>query len=133
MTYREFGLERLDEVLKIYGRAQWMAYLGDEEKLRRAFNNSLYILGAFDGDMLIGFIRCIGDGEHIVYVQDVIVDAPYQRSGIGRELIRRTLGKFSDVRMFTLITDAGDKDSRAFYRAIGMKSYDEAGIAGYIG
>lgn len=131
MTYNEFGSERLYEVLKIYERSGWCAYLGDDDKLSRAFDNSLYILGAFDGDALVGFVRCVGDGEHIVYVQDMIVDVPYQRRGIGRELLRRVMNKYADVRMFTLITDAEDRDSRAFYEAVGLTSYDETGTAGY--
>ena len=131
MRYSEFGSERLCEVKGIYERAEWSAYLGNDEKLRRAFDSSLYILGAFDGDKLVGFIRCIGDGEHIVYVQDMIVDVPYKRQGIGRELMLRTMTRFDDVRMFTLITDAEDKDSRAFYEAVGLTSYDKSGTAGY--
>lgn len=60
---------------------------------------------------LAGFIRCVGDGEHIVYVQDLIVDVEYKRQGIGRTLIDKAVDKFSSVRMFTLITDSADEVS----------------------
>lgn len=46
---RAFGCERMDEVREIYREAGWRAYLTDDEKLDRAFQNSLYLLGAFDG------------------------------------------------------------------------------------
>lgn len=131
ITYEEFGVERIDEVLEIYKRAGWCAYLGNDEKLVRAYQNSLYILGAFEGTRLVGFVRCVGDGEHIVYVQDLIVDVDFKRQGIGQALLRKAKEKYHDVRMFTLITDAADKDSNAFYRAVGMKAYSESGVTGY--
>ena len=73
----------------LYKEAGWIAYLGDPDQLARAFRTSLCVLGAFQDDRLIGFIRCVGDGEHIVYVQDLIVGRAYRRQGIGRILLRK--------------------------------------------
>ena len=105
LTYREFGAECLAEVQEIYAACGWTSYLGDEDKLRRALGRSLFLLG-----------------EHILYVQDLIVKPDMQRKGIGRELMRRTSERFSHVRQFLLITDAEDAVSNAFYRAIGLKT-----------
>lgn len=132
IIYREFGSSLLPEILEIYRAAGWAAYLKDDEKLAHAFDDSLYILGAFCEDLLVGFIRCVGDGEHIVYVQDLIVDIPFRRRGVGSALLRRAMEHFSHVRMFTLITDAADEAANAFYRAMDMKSYSGCGIAGYM-
>jgi len=132
LSYREFDSALLPEILEIYRRAGWAAYLGDDEKLARAFDCSLYILGAFIDGQLVGFIRCVGDGEHIVYVQDLIVDVPFKRRGVGSTLLRRVMERFSHVRMFTLITDASDEPANAFYRAMGMKRYSDRGVAGYM-
>ncbi len=131
IAYKEFGTERMCEVVKIYERAGWSAYLNDHEKLVRAFENSLYILGAFEDAKLVGFIRCVGDGEHILYVQDLIVDVEFKRRGIGKALLQKAMEEYGDVRMFTLITDAGDEHANAFYHAVGMRSYVDSGIAGY--
>lgn len=131
ITYREFGVDCMDEVIKIYEKAGWLAYLGNKEKLIRTFDNSLYILGAFEENNLLGFIRCVGDGEHIVYVQDLIVDVEYKRRGIGRELMERAMNQFMNVRMITLITDSADEVSNSFYKAIGLKKYDDNGLSGY--
>lgn len=131
MEYKEFRTERIHDVYGIYERAGWSAYLGNRDKLFRAFKQSLYILGAFKGTKLVGFIRCIGDGEHIVYVQDLIVDVGFKRQRIGKTLLKMAMEKYAHVRMFTLITDAGDEASNAFYRAIGMKQYEENGVSGY--
>ncbi|MGN0766927.1 MAG: hypothetical protein ACI4NF_04275 [Christensenellales bacterium] len=54
IQYREFDSSRLDEVKEIYESENRNAYLRDDAKLRRAFDKSLYILGAFDGDSLAG-------------------------------------------------------------------------------
>lgn len=131
ITYKEFGVDYIDEVTKIYEKAGWLTYLGDKEKLIRTYGNSLYILGAFEDNKLVGFIRCVGDGEHIVYVQDLIVDVEFKRHGIGRTLIDKTMDRFSGVRMFTLITDSADEVSNSFYKAIGLKKYDDSGLVGY--
>ena len=122
LSYREFGAECLAEVQEIYAALGWTNYLGDEEKLRRALERSLFLLGAFEDGTLVGFARCIGDGEYILYVQDLIVTPAMQRKGIGRELMRQISEQFVFVRQFLLITDAADAVSNAFYRAIGLKT-----------
>lgn len=132
VLYHELTLSQLSEVIEIYRRAGWLAYLGDDEKLARAFDNSLYVLGAFEDDRLVGFIRCVGDGEHIVYVQDLIVDVPFKRRGIGSALLCQAMERFSHVRMFTLVTDAADEADNAFYRAMGMRPCPDCGIVGYM-
>ena len=132
MDLREFGCERLEEVKEIYWEAGWRAYLTDDEKLKRAFQNSLYLLGAFDGDRLVGFVRCVGDGEHIVLIQDVIVRASHRRRGIGRRLIQQTLNRFSQVRMISLYTDTEDEADNCFYRSLGFRLIESGGMASYM-
>ena len=75
ITYREISSAFLGEIKEIYSQAGWTAYLNDSEKLKRAFDRSLFLLGAFDGPVLAGFVRCVGDGEHVLLVQDLIVRA----------------------------------------------------------
>lgn len=120
--YRNFTTECMDRVRQIYAANGWTDYLRDPEKLVRAFENSLFILGAFEEGRLLGFARCVGDGEHILYIQDLILDPDYRRRGIGGELMRRVSDTYSDVRQFLLITDREDPDSNAFYRTIGLSN-----------
>ncbi|MDO5028697.1 MAG: GNAT family N-acetyltransferase [Bacillota bacterium] len=110
----------MDQVVEIYKENQWTSYLGDQERLKKAFENSLYILGAFDGDKLLGFVRCLGDTEFILYVQDLIVRPAYQRQGLGRQLMKKVSAAYPHVRQFILITDKNDEKSNGFYKAIGM-------------
>ena len=120
MEYEEFGSEKIDEIYAIYEANEWESYLNDKERLKKAFEKSLYVLGAFDEGKLVGFVRCIGDEEYIVYVQDLIVLPEHRRQGIGRRLMEEVLKRYEKVRQFVLITDEDDEVSNAFYKAIGL-------------
>ena len=120
IEYREFTAGNLAEAEEIYRENGWTEYLTDPGRLKRAFENSLFLLGAFREGELLGFIRCVGDGETVLYVQDLIVSPLWQRHGIGRELLRRVSERYPDVRQFLLITDRDDPVSNAFYASVGM-------------
>ena len=74
ITYKEIDSTYLERIKEIYEAEGWMAYLNNDDKLKSALDHSLYILGAFEDDKLVGFIRCLGDGEHAVTIQDLIID-----------------------------------------------------------
>ena len=131
IEYKEFSVENLEEVKEIYAEEGWNAYLKDDGKLSRAFGNSMFILGAFDGERLIGFIRCLGDGEHLVIVQDLIIRKEYQRQGIGSNLFKTVEKKYDSVRMLQVVTDLTDEMDNAFYRKMGMKTLEEGHMISY--
>lgn len=129
--YKEFDKELLEKVKEIYREEGWMAYLGDDEKLARAFDNSLYILGAFEDDRLIGFIRCVGDGEHILLVQDLIVDKDHRRQRIGTTLFKMVWNRYAEVRMFHVVTELYDEVDNKFYQSFGMRKLMEGDMVSY--
>lgn len=131
IEYKEFDAKLLEQVKDIYAKEQWTAYLGDDEKLKKAFDNSLYILGAFDGHNLVGFIRCVGDGAHILLVQDLIVRPEFKKRGIGTMLFRSVWDKYSNVRMFHVVTDLEDAVDNHFYQSFGMKKLVEGHMVSY--
>lgn len=131
IEYRTFDSAHIERVKEIYALEGWTAYLNSDEKLIRAFDNSLYLLGAFDGDQLVGFVRCVGDGEHILLVQDLIVDRAYQKQGIGTTLFKEVWDKYKDVRMFQVNTDLVDEVDNRFYKSMGMKSLEEGHMISY--
>lgn len=132
INYREFDSKLIEEVKDIYKKESWNAYLKDDEKLIKAFDNSLHILGAFDEDNLIGFIRCVGDGEHILMVQDLIVSPEYQQKGIGTYLFKTIMEKYKNIRMFTVLTDIEDIVDNKFYQSFKLRKLDEFNIVGYM-
>jgi len=132
IEYKRLNSESLNAIKALYEQHGWLAYLSDDEKLIRAFDSSLYTLGAYDDEQLVGFIRCVGDGEHIVLVQDLIIAKAHQRKGIGKELMHLAFERFADVRMFMLLTDTLDANANAFYQAIGMQKMEANGCIGYM-
>lgn len=71
----------------------------------RSLNNSLYILIAWDENKLVGLIRIIGDGETIIYIQDILVLREYQRQGIGSKLLETLLDEYKNVGQKVFLTD----------------------------
>lgn len=132
ISYKEFDSNQLESVKQIYKDHFWSAYLNDDERLTKAFDQSLYIFGAFDQDKLVGFVRCVGDGQHVILVQDLIVSRDYQGQGIGKELLNQASLRYKEVRAFYIVTDHFDKASNAFYQALGYKPFIDKSCIGYM-
>lgn len=131
IIYREFGSEELVRVKEIYAEERWLAYLHDDEALKRAFDRSLWCMGAFEEEKLVGFVRCVGDGEHIIMVQDLIVAPAYQGQRIGKTLFSMAWEKYAHVRMFHVVTDMEDERDNHFYQSYSMKPLKEGSMISY--
>lgn len=131
IAYRNFQTEYMEQVKEIFREQEWNAYLRDDEKLTRAFSRSLFLLGAFEGEKLVGFVRAVGDGEHILLVQDLIVRRAYRRQGIGKKLFQTVWDAFRGVRMFQVVTDMYDEADNRFYASFGMKKIEEGQMVSY--
>ncbi|KLI76823.1 MULTISPECIES: GNAT family N-acetyltransferase [Lacticaseibacillus] len=123
---------KLDDeaVLTLYQAVGWVMYTRNPAKLKRALAQSLMVLGAFDGDRLVGLIRAVGDGETILFIQDLLVLPNYQRQGIGRQLVNALVDHYPEVRQRILLTD-DQPDTRAFYEKIGFVSSDHFGVIAF--
>lgn len=108
------------KIYDLYENVGWTAYTDEFEALKRGIENSLYIVSAYQGEELIGMIRLVGDGETIIYIQDILVLQDYQGKGIGRKLLKIVFDKYKDVRQKVLLTDAKEKNIK-FYKNNGMK------------
>ena len=73
----------------------------------------------------------VGDGETIVFVQDLLVHPAYRRKGVGSALVRTVLERYASVRQIELVTD-NTPDTVAFYRSMGFKSLNEIGCRGFM-
>lgn len=121
---REYIEFKEEEVLSLYQSVGWTIYAADPEKLRRAFENSLCVLAAYESDTLVGILRAVGDGETVVFLQDILVRPDKQGQGIGRRLMAEFYRRYSHVRQIQLLTD--DVPSTVgFYRAMGMVPAEE--------
>lgn len=128
--YRHLNLNDMESVKRLYNEAGWTAYLNDDGRLNRAWEKSLFTLGAFEGDDLIGFIRCLGDGEHTVLIQDLLVAEQHRRKGVGGKLMRSVFEEYRDVRQIFVVTDAESPAVR-FYRALGLHEFEKGGMLAF--
>lgn len=131
MEIREYNNFRLDEIVNLYRRVGWTNYLERTHILEQAYAGSLCVLGAFESDQLVGIIRAVGDGQTIVFVQDIIVLPEYQRKGTGTKLLKTLMEKYHDVYQMELLTNNTEK-TKAFYRSVGFTASDELGCVSYI-
>lgn len=131
MEIREYENFRLDEIVNLYRSVGWSNYLERVNTLQEAYESSLHVLGAYDSGQLVGVIRVVGDGQTIVFVQDIIVLPEYQRKGIGTKLLRTLMDKYKHVYQMELLTDNTEK-TKAFYRSVGFTVADEMGCIAFI-
>lgn len=131
MEIKSYSNFHLEEIVNLYRSVGWTNYLDRVDVLERAFAGSLCVLAAYDGDKLVGFIRAVGDGQTIVFVQDIIVLPEYQRQGIGTQLLQAILDKYQDVYQLELLTDNTEK-TKAFYHSLGLTASDEIGCLAFI-
>lgn len=109
----------LRDLVRLYSAVGWTAYTKAPESLAAAISGSSYVITArMDGD-LVGLARAVSDNATICYIQDILVDPEYQRSGLGRQMVETILGQYPDVRQKVLVTD-DEPGQRAFYESLGF-------------
>ena len=110
---------RENEILRLYEAVGWTAYLSQPERIKPAFDHSLCVLELCDEqDRLMGFVRAVGDGETILYIQDLIVDPSIQNQGWGTLLLKTMSDRYPQVRQKILLSD-DVAETLSFYRRLG--------------
>jgi GNAT superfamily N-acetyltransferase len=110
---REIPVEQL---VSLY-RANGWSSAEKPETLRRALMNSHALESAWAGDMLIGLGNTISDGFLVVYYPHLIVHPEYQGRGVGSELMKRLMARYSGFHQQMLVADGRAID---FYRKCGF-------------
>ena len=131
LILKDYSTYNEEEILTLYSSVGWTNYVQRPEMLKAAYNNSLYILGAYVDERLVGVIRAVGDGASIVFLQDLLVLPEYQRQGIGTKLMQAVLHKYGDVYQLALMTEATEKNI-AFYKSLGLNKLEDFGCCAFI-
>ena len=130
--YKINDVVSFEEIFPLYEAVGWTNYTSNPIMLQNALEHSLFILTARDEEgKLIGFLRAVGDGYSIVYIQDIIVLPEYQRQGIGTQLLRQTLEHFKEVYQMILTTDSELK-TIAFYESNGFTALSKYGCTSFM-
>ncbi len=131
MTIKPYCSYSQSEILPLYRSVGWSNYYERPQMLREAFQDSLCVLGAYEGDSLVGIIRAVGDGHSVLFIQDLLVDPGFQRRGIGTALVKAMLERYAHVYQIQLATDNTEK-TITFYKSLGFVPLPEIGCCGFM-
>ena len=130
--YKKNDTISFEEIFPLYEAVGWTNYTSNPTMLKNALEHSLFLISARDEEgNLIAFLRAVGDGFSIVYIQDIIVLPEYQRQGIGTQLLRQTLEYFKEVYQMILTTDSELK-TLAFYESNGFTALSKVGCTSFM-
>ena len=131
ISIRSGARPALEQLLHLYADAGWARYTAQPTLLDQAYDRSLAVWTAWDGDCLVGALRAVGDGCTVAYIQDLLVLRQYQRRGIGAGLLRQAMQQFASVHRLVLLTD--DQPAvRAFYEHAGLRQAGRYGCTAYV-
>ncbi|MEB7517653.1 GNAT family N-acetyltransferase [Enterococcus hirae] len=120
----EFSEEKkidLDALFALSTAVGWSAYTKDIQQLALGIQQSLEVITVWHEQQLIGLIRSVGDGETILYIQDLLVHPAYQNKGIGTQLIEKMVQAYPKVRQKVLLTE-NEQRTRRFYEKCQFQS-----------
>jgi predicted N-acetyltransferase YhbS len=127
IEYRVGNELDLDEVIELY-KASTLGErrpVDDRQIMADMLHHGNLTIAAWDGSLLVGIARTLTDFTYCGYMADLAVRKSHQKSGIGKELIRRTrecMGPRS-----TLVLLAAPK-AVEYYPRIGFTRHESAWI-----
>ncbi|MDN2451421.1 GNAT family N-acetyltransferase [Leuconostoc sp. UCMA20149] len=119
-----------NDLTKLYNSVGWFAYTNTRVNLLAAVANSLMVVSAWAYNQLVGLVRVVGDGETIIFIQDILVDPKFQSQQVGTELMNRVLNIYPNVRQKVLLTEEAP-DVRHFYEKFGFRSADQGTLIAF--
>lgn len=92
ITYREGNDLDLQTMIELYESSTLgeRRPVSERERMAAMLKHANIVITAWDGDLLVGISRALSDFSFVTYLSDLAVRVSHQRSGIGKELIRRT-------------------------------------------
>jgi predicted N-acetyltransferase YhbS len=124
ITYRTGNDLDLDAVVELY-RASTLGErrpVDDRDRMAAMLRHANLVITAWDGDRLAGISRALTDWRYVTYLSDLAVRVSHQRTGIGRELVRRTQAAAPEAMLLLLAAPAAEK----YYPHIGFHHHPQA-------
>ena len=94
--------------------------IDDFDRIKKMCENANLIVTVRFNGKLIGVARSVTDFAYCTYLSDLAVDAEYQKTGIGKELIKETKRQSPEAKLILLSAPAAIN----YYPKIGMKKHD---------
>lgn len=126
IEYRTGNDFDLDAVLDVYRASTLGARRPVDDRARMAamLANANLVVTAWDAQLLVGIARSVSDFAYVTYLSDLAVRVSHQRSGIGRELIRRTREAAPGASVVLLAAPA----AREYYGRVGFDPHPSAWV-----
>jgi len=126
ISYRTGNDLDLDAVIELYvdstlGERRPVA---DRSRMQRMLEHANLVVTAWDGARMVGISRSLTDFVYATYLSDLAVRKSYQRTGIGRELVRLTRDAAPRAMLILLAAPAAEK----YYPHIGFEHHPQAWI-----
>ena len=103
--------------MELFKQAGWSDKTEDTDRLILMVENSQVVVTAWDGEIMIGFARCVTDFVFNGQINNVVVDHKYRGRGIGKGLIENILNSSKKVTYIL----RGDPENIDFYKELGFK------------
>jgi len=97
----------------------------DRECIAQMLAHADLLVTAWLGERLVGVARSVTDFGYCCYLSDLAVDAAFQRSGIGRQLIRLTKEQLGPQCSLILLSAPG---ASSYYPHIGFERHPSAWV-----
>jgi predicted N-acetyltransferase YhbS len=98
--------------------------IADLARMRRMLEEANLLVTAWDGEEMVGLARSLTDFVYATYLSDLAVKVSHQKSGIGRELMRRTQLEAPQATLILLSAPAAEK----YYPHVGFTPHHSAWI-----
>ncbi len=99
--------------------------VADHECINGMIENSNLVVTAWDNKKLVGISRSVTDFYYACYLSDLAVHTDYQKSGIGKALIAKTLNQLGPNCNLILIAAPAAKN---YYQKIGFTYNDRCWV-----
>ena len=83
--------------------------------------HALFVVSAWHGRKLVGVGVLTGDGRINVNLDKLVVDAKYQRQGIGTSLLTRLVSEADRLAPYSFQTDVCEECAERLYKRVGFK------------
>ena len=126
ISYRTGNDLDLDAVIELYVDSTLgeRRPVSDRSRMQRMLEHANLVVTAWDGARMVGISRSLTDFVYATYLSDLAVRKSYQRTGIGRELVRLTRDAAPRAMLILLAAPAAEE----YYPHIGFEHHPQAWI-----
>jgi GNAT superfamily N-acetyltransferase len=98
---------------------RWRDWLSLDD-VRWFLDHSLYVASAWTGRKCVGIGVVVGDGRISAFLATLVVEAAYQRRGIGTALMKKIVARVERLRPYCFGLDIFERRTARFYRRFGF-------------